>query len=54
VWAAVVLALVAWLGPTYLAPFGLAGWRGALVAGVLFLLAFRVLGSYERRAIERI
>ena len=53
VWAAVVLALVAWLGPTYLAPFGLAGWRGALVAGVLFLLAFRVLGSYERRAIER-
>jgi membrane protein DedA with SNARE-associated domain len=54
VWAGVVLALVAWLGPTYLATFGLAGWRGALVAGVLFLVLFRLLGSYERRAIERI
>ena len=54
VWAAVVLALVAWLGPTYLASFGLAGWRGALVAGGLFLVVFRLLGSYERRAIERI
>ena len=54
VWAGVVLALVAWLGPTYLATFGLAGWRGALVAGGLFLVLFRLLGSYERRAIERI
>ena len=54
VWAAAVLGLVAWLGPTYLATFGLAGWRGALVAGVLILVVFRVLGSYERRAIERI
>jgi undecaprenyl-diphosphatase len=54
VWAAVVLALVAWLGPTYLASFGLAGWRGALVAGGLFLLLFRLLGSYERRVIERV
>lgn len=54
VWAGVVLALVAWLGPTYLATFGLGGWRGALVAGGLFLLLFRLLGSYERRAIERV
>ena len=54
VWAGVVLALVAWVGPTYLASFGLAGWRGALVAGGLFLVLFRMLGSYERRAIERI
>ena len=54
VWAAVVLALVAWLGPTYLAGFGLAGWRGALVAGALFLVLFKLLGSYERRAIERV
>ena len=54
VWAAVVLALVAWLGPTYLASFGLGGWRGALVAGAVFLALFRLLGSYERRAIERV
>lgn len=53
VWAAAVLVLVAWLGPMYLARFGLAGWPGALVAGLVVLVVFRVLGSYERRAIER-
>jgi len=52
VWAAALLILVAWLGPAYLARFGLAGWRGAL-AGLMLLVLVRVLGSYERRAIER-
>jgi membrane protein DedA with SNARE-associated domain len=54
VWAAALLVLVGWLGPAYLARFGLAGWRGALAAGLTILLLFRVLASYERRAIERI
>ena len=53
VWAAALLVLVAWLGPAYLAQFGLAGWRGALTVGLTLLVLFRVLGSYERRAIER-
>ena len=53
VWAAALLVLVAWLGPAYLAQFGLAGWRGALAVGLTLLVLFRVLGSYERRAIER-
>ncbi len=54
VWAAALLVLVGWLGPAYLAQFGLGGWRGALVAGLLFLVLFKILGSFERRAIERI
>ena len=53
VWAAALLILVGWLGPAYLAQFGLAGWRGALAVGLTLLVLFRVLGSYERRAIER-
>jgi len=53
VWAAALLILVAWLGPAYLARFGLAGWRGALAVGLMLLVLVRVLGSYERRAIER-
>jgi membrane protein DedA with SNARE-associated domain len=51
-WAAVLLVVVAWLGPTYLARFGLGGWRGALAAGVVVLVVFKVLGSYERRAMD--
>jgi membrane protein DedA with SNARE-associated domain len=54
VWAGALLILVAWVGPAYLARFGLAGWRGALAAGLTILVLFRVLASYERRAIERI
>jgi hypothetical protein len=46
------LVLVAWVGPTYLAQFGLEGWKGALAVGLLVLALFKVLGSYERRVIE--
>ena len=53
IWATALLALVAWLGPTYLAQYGLGGWRGALAAGLVILVMFRVLALYERRAIER-
>ncbi len=53
VWAFVLLVLVGWVGPTYLAQFGLEGWKGALVMGVAVLGLFKVLGSLERRAMER-
>ena len=51
-WASTLLVLVAWVGPTYLAQFGLDGWKGALAVGLVILALFKVLGSYERRVIE--
>jgi membrane protein DedA with SNARE-associated domain len=53
VWAIALLVLVAWLGPASLARYGLGGWRGALLIGAAVFGLFRVLGSYERRAMER-
>ena len=53
IWATALLVLVAWLGPTYLAQYGLGGWRGALAAGVVMLGVFRLLAVYERRAMTR-
>ena len=38
VWASVLLALVGWFGPTYLARYGLGGWKGALVIGLAVTL----------------
>src|SRR5262245_9399988 len=52
-WAAVWMALVGWLGPTYLAQYGLGGWKGALLVGVVFFGVFQLFGRFERRAIER-
>ncbi len=53
VWAFALLALVGWLGPTYLAQYGLGGWKGALAMGLAILGLLKALGSYERRAMER-
>jgi membrane protein DedA with SNARE-associated domain len=53
VWAFALLALVGWFGPTYLARYGLGGWKGALVMGLAVLALLKALGSYERRAMER-
>jgi membrane protein DedA with SNARE-associated domain len=53
VWAFALLVLVGWLGPAYLAQYGLGGWRGALVMGLAVLGSLKVLGWYERRAIDR-
>jgi membrane protein DedA with SNARE-associated domain len=53
VWAFTLLVLVGWLGPAYLARYGLEGWKGALVAGFVVLGLFKVVGAYERRAMER-
>jgi membrane protein DedA with SNARE-associated domain len=52
-WAVALLVLVGWLGPTFLARYGLGGWKGALLIGAVVFGLFRVLGSYERRAMER-
>jgi membrane protein DedA with SNARE-associated domain len=53
VWAFALLALVGWFGPTYLAQYGLGGWKGALVIGLAVFGSLKVFGSYERRAMER-
>ena len=52
IWAFTLLVLVAWVGPTYLAQFGLEGWKGAVAVGLVILTLFKVLGSFERRVIE--
>ena len=53
VWAAALLVIVGWFGPTYLAQYGLGGWKGALLVGLLVLALFKALGAYERRAMQR-
>ena len=53
VWAIGLLVLVAWAGPAYLSQFGLSGWKGALVVGLGVVALFKVLGTYERRAMEQ-
>jgi membrane protein DedA with SNARE-associated domain len=52
VWATALIILVGWFGPTYLAPFGLDGWKGALAVGAVIVGAFALLGIYERRKVE--
>jgi membrane protein DedA with SNARE-associated domain len=53
VWAASLLVLVGWLGPSFLAHYGLGGWKGASIVGLAALVALKVIGRYERLAIER-
>jgi len=53
VWAATLLILVSWFGPVYLAQFGLAGWKGALVVACLVFCGFKALAAYERRLVSR-
>ena len=48
-----LLVVVAWVGPAYLSQFGLGGWKGALLMGLGVIGLFKVLGTYERRAMER-
>jgi undecaprenyl-diphosphatase len=51
-WAIVLLLVVGWFGPAYLAHYGLGGWKGALLIGLFVLGLFKVLGWYERRAMH--
>ena len=53
VWATLLLVVVGWLGPTYLAPYGLAGWKGSLLIGLAVFALLKMLGRYERRTMER-
>lgn len=50
VWAVLLLVLVGWFGPASLARFGLGGWKGALVLGVVVVILFRLLSRFERRS----
>lgn len=52
VWAVALLVLVGWYGPAWLAQFGLSGWKGAAVVGVVLLGLFKVLGSWEERTLK--
>jgi membrane protein DedA with SNARE-associated domain len=53
VWAIVLMVLVGWLGPAFFSRVGLAGWKGAVLMGVVILALFRVAGWAERRAMAR-
>ena len=53
VWGIGLLALVGWFGPTVLAQYGLGGWKGALLMGLVMLAGFKWLGAYEERAMKR-
>jgi membrane protein DedA with SNARE-associated domain len=52
-WASALLILVGWFGPTFLAQYGLGGWKGALIVGFVVFGSLKLLGWYERRAMER-
>jgi membrane protein DedA with SNARE-associated domain len=52
IWAVLLLVLVAWVGPTYLASFGLSGWKGAALMGLLIVIGFKVAGFIEGRAVD--
>jgi membrane protein DedA with SNARE-associated domain len=52
VWASVLLIAIGWLGPAGLARVGLGGWPAALVIGAIVLGVFKLIGSFERRALD--
>jgi membrane protein DedA with SNARE-associated domain len=52
VWAAGLLALVAWVGPAYLPRLGISGWWSALIPALLVVVAFRLLSRVEQSAME--
>ena len=52
VWAAGLLALVAWVGPAYLPMLGISGWWSALIPALLVVVLFRVLSRVEQNAME--
>jgi membrane protein DedA with SNARE-associated domain len=50
-WAVVLLAIVAYLGPAYLSRVGLSGWKAAVASGLLIVVVLHILGRIERRRI---
>lgn len=51
-WAIVVLAIVAWMGPAGLARMNLPGWVGGVIAGLVVLLVVYLFSRHERRALS--
>ena len=51
-WASGLMALVAWVGPTFLPKLGISGWWSALIPALLIIVVFRVVGRMERHAME--
>lgn len=49
-WALALLVFVGWFGPTYLAAFGLDGWKSAVVMGLLAIGLLKGFASYGHRA----
>jgi membrane protein DedA with SNARE-associated domain len=47
-WAAVLLTLVAWFGPTVLPRLGISGWWAAVIPAVLIVVLFRWMAHEER------
>jgi membrane protein DedA with SNARE-associated domain len=52
IWAVMLLAIVAYVGPAYLSRVGLSGWKGAIASGLVIIVALHVLGRIERRHIS--
>jgi membrane protein DedA with SNARE-associated domain len=52
VWAVVLLAIVAYAGPMYLSRIGLSGWKGAVLTGVVIIVALHIVSRIERRRIS--
>jgi membrane protein DedA with SNARE-associated domain len=48
-WALVMLVLVAWFGATSLASFGLEGWKGALVVGIVLIALLKTPKYFLRQ-----
>jgi membrane protein DedA with SNARE-associated domain len=52
IWAVALMLVVGRAGPTGLARFGLGGWKGALLVGLLVLGIFKVLSRYGRAMVD--
>jgi membrane protein DedA with SNARE-associated domain len=52
VWAAGLLAFVAWVGPVYLRQFGISSWWSVLIPALLVVIVFRVLSRVEQSEME--
>ncbi len=52
-WAAGLLGVVAWFGPSVLARVGISGWWAVLIPAVLVIVIFRWIGHEEKAHLER-
>jgi membrane protein DedA with SNARE-associated domain len=52
VWAASLLAIVAWAGPHWLGRLGISGWWGAAIPAVAILLALGVVHRLDLQAVK--